>query len=52
VQICKLFLLTVVSFVAEKLYNGTIAGNWTIDSIEDAGVSMNGFSHGPVRVYI
>lgn len=39
---------TVVSFVAEKLANGTIAGNWTIDSIEDAGVSMNGFSHGPI----
>src|SRR5918996_1084914 len=39
---------TVVSFVAEKLANGTIAGNWTIDSIEDTGVSMNGFSHGPI----
>jgi hypothetical protein len=39
---------TVVSFVAEKLSNGTIAGNWTIDSIEDAGVSMNGFSYGPI----
>jgi hypothetical protein len=39
---------TVVSFVAEKLSNGTIAGNWTIDSIEDVGVSMNGFSFGPI----
>ena len=40
---------TVVSFVAEKLANGTVAGYWTIDSIEDMGVSMNGFSHG--RIY-
>jgi hypothetical protein len=39
---------TAVSFVAEKLTNGTIAGNWTIDSIEDVGVSMNGFSFGPI----
>jgi hypothetical protein len=39
---------TAVSFVAEKLANGTIAGNWTIDSIEDTGVSVNGFSHGPI----
>jgi hypothetical protein len=39
---------TVVSFVAEKLANRTIAGNWTIDSLEDAGVSMNSFSHGPI----
>jgi hypothetical protein len=39
---------TAVSFVAEKLANGTITGNWTIDSIEDTGVSMNGFSHGPI----
>ena len=39
---------TVVSFVAEKLVNGTIVGNWTIDSTEDTSVSMNGFSHGPI----
>jgi hypothetical protein len=39
---------TPVSFVAQKLANGTIIGNWTIDSIEDTGASMNGFSHGPI----
>ena len=39
---------TAVSFVAEKLANGIITGNWTIDSIEDTGVSMDGFSHGPI----
>ena len=38
---------TAVSFVAQKA-NGTITGNWTIDSMEDAGVSMNGYSHGPI----
>jgi hypothetical protein len=36
------------STVAQKLANGTITGNWTIDSIEDTGASMNGFSHGPI----
>ena len=39
---------TAVSFVAQKLANGTIIGNWTIDSIEDTGALMNGFSHGPI----
>jgi hypothetical protein len=39
---------TAVSFVAEKLANGIMTGNWTIDSIEDTGVSMDGFSHGPI----
>ena len=39
---------TAVSFVAEKLANGTIAGNWTIDTAEDTGGLMNGFSQGPI----
>ena len=39
---------TVVSFVAAKLANGTITGNWTLSSTEGMNVSMNGFSQGPI----
>jgi hypothetical protein len=39
---------TVVSFVAAKLTNGTIAGNWTLSSTEGMSVSTNGFSQGPI----
>jgi hypothetical protein len=39
---------TVVSFVASKLANGTIAGNWTLGSTEGMSVSTNGFIQGPI----
>jgi hypothetical protein len=39
---------TVVSFVAEQLANGTIAGNWTLGSTEGMSVSTTGFSQGPI----
>lgn len=39
---------TVVSFVAAKLANGTITGNWTLSSTEGMNVSINGFNQGPI----
>lgn len=39
---------TDVSFVAIKFANGTILGNWTIDSIEGMSLSTNGFNQGPI----
>jgi hypothetical protein len=39
---------TAVSFVASKLANGTITGNWTLGSTEGISVSMNGLSQGPI----
>jgi hypothetical protein len=41
-------LNTIVSFVAAKSENGTIAGNWTLSSTEGISVSTNGFSQGPI----
>jgi hypothetical protein len=39
---------TVVSFVAAKLANGTIAGNWTLSTGESMSASTNGFSQGSI----
>ena len=39
---------TDVSFVAMKFANGTILGNWTIDSTEDMSLSTNSFNQGPI----
>jgi hypothetical protein len=39
---------TVVSFVAEKLANGTIVGNWTMESKEGMSESNNGLAQGPI----
>jgi hypothetical protein len=37
-----------VSFVAMKFANGTILGNWTIDSTEGTSLPTNGFNQGPI----
>jgi hypothetical protein len=39
---------TDVSFVAMKFANGTILGNWTIDSTEGMSLPTNGFNQGPI----
>jgi hypothetical protein len=39
---------TDVSFVAMKFANGTILGNWTIDSTESVSSPINGFNQGPI----
>jgi hypothetical protein len=39
---------TDVSFVAMIFDNGTIRGNWTIDSTEGTSLSTNGFNQGPI----
>jgi hypothetical protein len=39
---------TDISFDAVKSVNGTILGNWTIDSTESASLPTNGFNHGPI----
>jgi hypothetical protein len=39
---------TDISFDAVKSVNGTILGNWTIDSTESTSLPTNGFNHGPI----
>ena len=39
---------TDVSFVAMIFTNGTILGNWTIDSTEGTSLPTNGFNQGPI----
>ena len=39
---------TDISFDAVKSANGTILGNWTIDSTESTSLPTNGFNHGPI----
>ena len=39
---------TDVSFVAMISSNGTILGNWTIDTTEGTSLSTNGFNQGPI----
>lgn len=39
---------TDVSFVAMIFANGTILGNWTIDSTEGTSLPTNGFNQGPI----
>jgi len=41
-------VLTDISFDAVKSVNGTILGNWTIDSTESMGLPTNGFNQGPI----
>ena len=37
-----------LSFVVAKSDNGTILGNWTIDSTENISSESNGFNQGPI----
>jgi hypothetical protein len=37
-----------LSFVVAKSYNGTILGNWTIDSTKNISSESNGFNQGPI----
>jgi hypothetical protein len=37
-----------LSFVVSKSDNGTILGNWTIDSTENISSESNGFNQGPI----
>jgi hypothetical protein len=39
---------TDISFDAIKSVNGTILGNWTIDSTESTSLPTNGFNRGPI----
>lgn len=41
-------VLTDISFDAVKSVNGTILGNWTIDSTESMSLPTNGFNQGPI----
>ena len=41
-------VVTDISFDAVKSVNGTILGNWTIDSTEITSLPTNGFNHGPI----
>lgn len=41
-------VVTDISFDAVKSVNGTILGNWTIDSTESMSLPTNGFNQGPI----
>ena len=41
-------VVTDISFDAVKSVNGTILGNWTIDSTESMSLSTDGFNQGPI----
>ena len=41
-------VVTDISFDAVKSVNGTILGNWTIDSTESLSLPTNGFNQGPI----